>query len=250
MARMLTRLKQAGPRVIALDIIFAEKEQTLAYQALKELSNALARRGVSPEILKILEMEKKRADVDRLLAEVIGQGSPTILGFFFRSLSGKIGGVEVDKLMGSAFLQASTYNLVRLLDSKPSQVPLVGASAIERNLPEITKAAAGDGYFNMIPDPDGTVRWFPMTVRYGGEFFAPMSLVTLSHAEGRAPMAITFSRWGVEEVRLGPKTVPGAAIHPRGPLWPHAHQLPGPRGPHPHLFRRRPPGRHPAGRGP
>ena len=28
MARLLTRLKQAGPRVIALDIIFAEKEQT------------------------------------------------------------------------------------------------------------------------------------------------------------------------------------------------------------------------------
>jgi len=208
MARLLTRLKQAGPRVIALDIIFAEKEQTLAYQALKELSDALARRGVSPEILKILEMEKKRADVDRLLAEVIGQGSPTILGFFFRSLGGKIGEVEVEKLMGSAFLQASTYNLVRLLDTKPSQVHLIGATAIERNLPEITKAAAGDGYFNMIPDPDGTVRWFPMTVRYGGEFFAPMSLVTLSHSQGRAPMAITLSRWGVNEIRLGRQAIP------------------------------------------
>ena len=83
MARLLTRLKQAGPRVIALDIIFAEKEQTLAYQALKELSDALARRGVSPEILKILEMEKKRADVDRLLTEVIGQGLPHHPGVFF-----------------------------------------------------------------------------------------------------------------------------------------------------------------------
>ena len=32
MARLLTRLKEAGPRVIALDIIFAEKEETLAYR--------------------------------------------------------------------------------------------------------------------------------------------------------------------------------------------------------------------------
>ena len=208
MARMLTRLKQAGPRVIALDIIFAEKEQTVSYQALKNLSEDLARRGVSPEILKLLEVEKKRADVDRLLAEVLGQGSPTILGFFFRSLGGKAGGVEAEKLMGSSFLRASTYNVVRLLDTKPSQVHLVGAAGIERNLPEITEAAAGDGYFNMIPDPDGTVRWFPMTVMYGGEFFAPMSLVTLSHAEGRAPMAITLSRWGVDEVRLGRRSVP------------------------------------------
>ena len=110
--------------------------------------------------------------------------------------------------MGSPFLRASTYNIVRLRDTKASQVRLIGAAGIERNLPEITAAAAGDGYFNMIPDPDGTVRWFPMTVQYGGEFFAPMSLVALSHAEGRAPMAIILSRWGVEEVRLGRRSVP------------------------------------------
>jgi adenylate cyclase len=208
MARVLTRLKQAGPRAIALDIIFAEKEQTVAYQALEKLCDDLARQGVSPEILKLIEGAKKRADVDRLLAEALGQGSPIILGFFFRSLGGKSGGVDVEKLMGSPFLRASTYNIVRLRDTKASQVRLIGAAGIERNLPEITASAAGDGYFNMIPDPDGTVRWFPMTVQYGGEFFAPMSLVTLSHAEGRAPMAITLSQWGVDEIRLGRRSVP------------------------------------------
>jgi len=208
MARMLTRLKQAGPRVIALDIIFAEKEQTVSYHALRKLSEALARRGVSPEILKLLEVEKKRADVDRQLAEVLGQGPPVLPRFFFRNLGGKSGGVEAEKLMGASFLQASTYNVVRLLDTKPSQVHLVGAAGIERNLPEITETAAGDGYFNMIPDPDGTVRWSPMAVMYGGQFFAPMSLVTLSHAQAKAPMAITLSQWGVKEIRLGRQSVP------------------------------------------
>jgi adenylate cyclase len=208
MARVLTKLKQAGPRAIALDIIFAEKEETVAYQALKKLSDDLARQGVSPEILKLLEGAKKRADVDRILAWVLGQGPPIILGFFFRSLGGKGAGVDVENLMGSPFLRASTYNIVRLRDTKASQVHLIGAAGIERNLPEITAAAVGDGYFNMIPDPDGTVRWFPMTVQYGGEFFAPMSLVTLSHAKNRAPMAISLSRWGVDEIRLGRQSVP------------------------------------------
>jgi adenylate cyclase len=207
-ARMLTRLKQAGPRVIALDIIFAEKEQTVAYQAINKLWDELARRQVPPTILQLLEREKKRADVDRLLAEVIKKGPPTILGYFFRSLGGQTGGVQPEKLMGSHFIHASTYNIVRLLDTKPSQVPLVGAAGIERNLLKITQATAGDGYFNMIPDPDGAVRWLPMAVLYGGEFFAPLSLVTLSHYHGRAPMAITLSRWGVEEIRLGRQTVP------------------------------------------
>jgi adenylate cyclase len=208
MARLLTRLKQAGPRVIALDIIFAEKQETSALQAITSLRNEAIKQGCSPDVIKLLESEKKRADVDRVLAQVLQQGSPTILGYFFRSLGGKIGGIEAETPMGPDFLQASTYNLVRLLDAKPSQVRLVGATAIERNLPEITRAAAGDGYFNMIPDPDGTVRWFPMTVRYAGEFFAPMSLVTLSHYQGRAPMAISLSRWGVDEIRLGRQSIP------------------------------------------
>jgi adenylate cyclase len=207
MARLLTQLRMAGPRVIALDIIFAEKEETMAYLAIRTLCDEIARRGASPEVLSLLDAEKKRADVDQLLAKTVSQG-PIILGFFFNDVGGKAGGVQADQLMGGSFLQASTYNVVRLLDTQPSQVPLVSASGIERNLPEITQAGAGDGYFNMIPDPDGSVRWFPMSILYGGEFFAPMSLVTLSHYRDRAPMAITLSRWGVEGIRLGPRQIP------------------------------------------
>ncbi len=207
-ARLLTRLKEAGPRVISLDIIFAEKEETVAYQAIRNLCDEIARRGASPEVLKLLEAEKNRADVDRLLAKVLSQGSPTILGFYFRGVGGKVGGVRLEQLMGGSFLRASTYNVVRLLDTRPSQVPLVSAVGIERNLPEISGGAAGDGYFNMVPDPDGAVRWFPMSIMYGGEFFAPLSLVTLSHYQDRAPMAITLSRWGVEGIRLGRRQIP------------------------------------------
>jgi adenylate cyclase len=208
MARLLTSLKKAGPRVIALDIVFAEKEETVAHQAIRNLCDEVARRGASPEVLRLLEAEKNKADVDRLLAKVLSLGSPTILGFFFDSVGGKSGGVKPDQLMAASFLKASTYNVVRLLDTQPSQVPLVSAIGIERNLPEITAAAAGDGYFNMIPDPDGSVRWFPMSILYGGEFFAPLTLVTLSHYQDRATMAITLSHWGVEGIRLGRRPVP------------------------------------------
>ena len=208
MARLLTSLKTAGPRVIALDIVFAEKEETVAYQAIRNLCDEIARRGASPEVLRLLEAEKSKADVDRLLAKVLSQGPPTILGFFFESVGGKVGGVQPEQLMGGSFLKSSTYNVVRLLDTQPSQVPLVSATGIERNLPEITEAAAGDGYFNMIPDPDGMVRWFPMSILYGGEFFAPLTLVSLSHYQDKAPMAITLSHWGVEGIRLGRREVP------------------------------------------
>ncbi|HZE21354.1 MAG TPA: CHASE2 domain-containing protein, partial [Desulfobaccales bacterium] len=208
MARLLSAIKKAGPRVIALDIIFAEREQTASYQAINNLRQELGRRKVSPKLLEILDVEGKKADVDRQLAAVINRDSPTILGYYFRDLSGRTGGVKAEKLMGSHFLQATTYNIVRLRDTKPSQVRLVSAAGVEQNIPVITKASRGDGYFNMIPDPDGAVRWFPMTVMYDGEFFAPLSLVALSRFEGDAPLAITLSRWGVDSVRVGSQSVP------------------------------------------
>ncbi len=208
MARLLSALKKAGPRVIALDIIFAEKEHTAAYQAINKVRDALGRRKISPKILQLLDIEGRQADVDRQLAAVIKRGPPTILGYYFRGLSGRVGGVKPEKLMGGHFVPASTYNVVRLRDTKPSQVRLVSAAGVEQNIPEITKASSGDGYFNMIPDPDGAVRWFPMTVMYDGEFFAPLSLVALSRYAGNAPLAITLSRWGVDNVRVGARLVP------------------------------------------
>lgn len=208
-AHLLKVLKATGPKVIGLDIIFAEKEETAAVRTLGNLRQEFSRAGLaSPQILGLLAQEERRADVDRRLAEVIKEGSPTILGFFFTGVGGVSGGKLTERLMGSTFVRASTYNIVRCLDTQPSQVPLLAAGGVELNLPAIIDASAGGGYFNMRQDIDGTVRSFPMAILYGSDFFAPESLVTLDHYLGRPPLAITLSRLGVEEIRVGRKTVP------------------------------------------
>ena len=137
-ARLLTSLKAMQPRVIAMDIIFAEKQETGALNTLKQLQQLLSRQGAPAEILKLLEQEKERADVDRRLAAAIKAGPPTILGFFFRSVGGKAGGVKSAQLMEPSFIEAATYNQVRTLDTEPSEVPIIGAAGAEVNLPEIT----------------------------------------------------------------------------------------------------------------
>jgi adenylate cyclase len=203
MARLVSRLKEAGPRVVTLDMIFAEKQETAALRTLKDLGQKISRRSLETrELMALLKEEERRVDVDRLLAEAVHQPPPTVLGFFFRGVGGT-GSVPPQRLMESTFIQASTYNLVRLVDTTPSQVPLIGALGVELNLPEITKAAAGDGYFNMLPDSDGTVRWYPMSIMYGSDFFAPLSLVALKHYLGDPPLAITLSRLGVDQIRVG-----------------------------------------------
>jgi len=207
-ARLVDRVKEAAPRVIVLDITYPEKQETATIRTLANLCQEIVKRGGTKDIVSLLEKEQQRASVDLILAAAIRRGPPTILGFFFEKVGGTAGGVQTTELMAPSFIRASTYNVVRLLDTEPSRVPLIGAAGVKLNIPEINEAAAGAGYFNMMPDVDGTVRWFPMTILYGADFFAPMSLVALTHYRGNPTSAITLSRVGVESIRVGNQEVP------------------------------------------
>lgn len=209
MAQLLGSIKEYDPRVVGLDIIFAERQETAALTALQRLRRDLPQQqAASPELLNIIKREERRADVDRKLAQVIGEGPPTVLGFFFVGVGGKTKTLDLGQPLGPKVIQASTYNMVRWLDQKSQRVPIMGADGVETNLPEITKAAAGGGYFNMVPDPDGTVRWLPMALSYGPDIFAPLTLVTLQHYREKVPLGIALSQLGVKGIRLGRERIP------------------------------------------
>ena len=209
MAQFLSRLKEAEPRVIGLDVIFAERQETAAVKALRRLRQDLIQEeAATSKVLSLLGQEEKRADVDRQLAQVIGQGTPTVLGFYFVAVGGKAVAPKIGEVLGPKAIRASTYNLVRWLDRHHSRLPVLGAEGVEVNLPEITETAAGGGYFNMVPDPDGTVRWLPLALSYAHDFFAPMILVTLQHYHHKVPLGLTLSHLGVEGVRLGREQIP------------------------------------------
>jgi adenylate cyclase len=209
MAQLISRIKETGARVVGLDIIFAERQETATLTTLQRLRQDLAQKKVAtPQVLALIDREKMRADVDRQLARVIGQGAPAVLGFFFVGVGGKSLALQFGQALGPKAIQASTFNMVRWLDQQAERLPIMGAEGVEVNLLEITEAAAGGGYFNMVPDPDGTVRWLPLALAYGPDIFAPMTLVSLQHYREKAPLGITLSRLGVKEVRLGREKIP------------------------------------------
>jgi len=208
-SQLMERLKEAQPKVIGLDIIFAEKSETAMTAMVQRLRQKLAHRGLgSREMLAFLQEEEKAADADRRLAEEISQGAPTILGFYFKKVGAKVISAEPPRALEPTVIQVSTYNIVRRLGQKAKHLPIIGAEGVEVNVPVITTAAAGGGYFNMIPDPDGAVRWYPMAIAYGPYVFAPLSLVTLQHYLDNKPLMIAVSHLGVKEVRLGRELIP------------------------------------------
>jgi adenylate cyclase len=207
-ARLINRIKEADPKVIGLDVIFAEKEETAAVETIRNLRQGLARDGsATPAILHLLTQEENRVNVDRQLAQAIAQGSPTLLGFYFNEVGGKAA-PKAEQFMATSAPRGCTYNLVRWLDNKPTQIPIMGAEDIKLNLQEISADSAGGGFFNMVPDVDGCVRWFPQAIVFGGDIFMPLTLAAVQQYLGRPPLALTMSRTGVEGVRLGNLELP------------------------------------------
>jgi adenylate cyclase len=209
MAQLLQRLQEAGPKVIALDIIFAESEETQAVATIKELRQEISQnRLASPPLLGLLAAKERQADVDRQLAKVIGQEPPTILGLYFTKVGGTASGLKASRFMSPDAVRASTYNIVRWMDERPTKLPILEARDVELNLTEITDAAKGGGYFNIIPDIDGTVRRHPLAILYGSDLYMPLAIATLRQYLGRQPAMLTMSRLGVAGVRLGRRQVP------------------------------------------
>jgi len=206
---LLKRLKEAQPRVIGLDIIFAEKSDTAVADSLNQVIQKLGQQGLGSEkVLCLLEEEKKACEYDRRLAEAIRQGPPAVLGFYFKKVGPRVISPEPPKALDPTVIQVSSYNMVRRLGQAGQHLPLIGAEGVEVNVPIISTAAAGGRYFNMIPDLDGAVRWYPLAIGYGPFVFAPLSLVTLQHFLNNRPLMITVSHFGVQEVRVGRQLIP------------------------------------------
>ena len=195
MARLIKMVKDAGPRVVALDIIFAEKEGPGAVTSLRQ---EFTRKGVtSPDILGLLAQE-----------ETAGRrGSPTGQGHQGRPahhpgllLPGG-GGDRRGRDPGEARWAPTSSRLPLITWCAPwitssSRCPSSAPPGWKSTSRRSSRPRPGNGYFNMVPDVDGTIRWFPLTILYGSDFFAPESLVALDHYRGARPWPSPCPAWG------------------------------------------------------
>ncbi len=77
-AEMIPILKNNGAKLIALDLIFSDKERNLGLQEIRELQKAIQERlGTSPKdpaLVKSLSDIESRLDSDRLLIKAVREG--------------------------------------------------------------------------------------------------------------------------------------------------------------------------------
>jgi len=228
MAQLLDALVKAEAGVVGFDIVWAEPDENSDLKSLTAVKQKLAELKLSNrELDRYLVEALKTADSDRILAESLARSQRGILGYFFH-FSPREGAGKREKEPPKDPPPLTSFNLVKFTSEEAARVPLFEATYPEVNIPVISQAAEGAGYFNIFPDPDGTVRWTPLVIKYQDRFYCSLSLAVLQKYREGSPLALRIAEFGVEQVRLGKLSIPTneegrVLINYRGPqkTFPH-----------------------------
>lgn len=180
-AELLASIQTLGPRVIGLDILFADLEPGAAGDG----------SGAKP---------------DQLLARTLAEGR-YVLGYAFS--------FDPDKTTGNDCV-LEPLSLVEVASGGTGDEPAwFRAQGVICNLPELTAAAAAGGFFNVALDRDGILRRAPLFLEYQERFYPSLALAMVQQFLGSPQLTLFRIPLGAEALWIGPTRAP---LDPKGNL--------------------------------
>lgn len=179
-AQLIQKLADHGAKVIGLDITFPESDRTSPKNSLAALRTFLQNRFTAEELLQLGADQK--LDHDLALGDTVAE-TPTVLGYVFQIPDDGLK-KESDKPFPSINIAIKPPGLTY------DQLTMIKAYRAIVNIPEIAMAQT-EGFFNVFPDPAGTVRRVPLFIEHDG---------------------IPYPSLGLEMLRLG-RQIPQVTIH-------------------------------------
>ena len=205
-ALLIQAAQEYGAKIVGLDMGFFENDLNLRQQAILDLKPKI-RSNPSAAVKSIeglLDAMAKEEDDDVILSTTLRQLSiPVVLGYYF----------YFDKndycppTPPSEVLDKSQFSAVRIIENPPHGY-LNEAVGMETNIPIIESVVPSKGFFNVLSDPDGTIRWMPLVIRYENRFFPSLPLKTLSAGFPDKPLLLTVDQQGIQRINIGPVSIP------------------------------------------
>ena len=214
-ARLVTKLKADGARVIAFDITFPTPEKNSAVSALRQLQ-ADVQGKASPEVIDEIRAIERSSDNDVKLAAAMKAADNVILGHVFL---GAERAVEMDPKAADDYYQVAwgqSFPQVNVVGVKPGQKLDPGKAfaenggfvfvGMEPNIRLLAESAKSFGFFNAVPDSDGTVRRALVVARYQEQdWFPSLAVQALRQYDKIDDQDV--SMWvapdGLERVKIG-----------------------------------------------
>ncbi len=157
LAQGIRNLALAGARVIALNILFTEPEQSDGLKTmirLKEVyeKSGLGQQGPGLAFYKELSRSVAELDNDTKLYKAIEKAGNVVLPVYFDTQSTGRDTKVPD------FITKYSYKKITGLDQEWAVSSLIWLSKLKPLLPSLAEVAAGIGHINLFPDPDGAIR--------------------------------------------------------------------------------------------
>ncbi|MBT5193140.1 MAG: adenylate/guanylate cyclase domain-containing protein [Rhodospirillaceae bacterium] len=229
LAEMLARVFNAGAKVVAFDVVFAEPDRTSPKQALSIWLNQpnLEFGDLSPQAQAFAKpILENIPDHDEAFATIIGQIRDAAKDL------GVVAGVVLTSEPTERLPMVKAGFAVNGDDPLPFLNAYDGAVA---NLPAIEKAASGIGSFNLAAESDGIIRRVPTFMRVGQQLYPSLSLEALRVFQGASTYILKSSGANLEEsfgeatglnhIKVGRLEIP---VDGQGRFWVHfANPAPG-----------------------
>jgi adenylate cyclase len=213
-ARLIDYLSNDGAKVIGFDIGFLEPDENTNLKLIDQFEQKVDSLHLKDSKIKEFITESKlKADNDLILANTIRRSQAKIvLGHFFymskAALNYQITQKEIEKQLQR--IKNSKYPL-RMYDQQDMVIdPFINAYIPEANIDILSEAADSSGYFNMVPDKDGFVRWMPLVFKCGRDIYAPLSIQSVWHYLDQPQLMVKVANYGIQGIRMGERFIPTA----------------------------------------
>ncbi len=184
-AQLVSRIAEGHPRVLGIDIVFAEPDRLSPPEIARELTNLPA---------SLAQQLAQLPSNDRDLTDAINK-VPTVL----------------------ALVTAREDTAPSAEPLRPAPIRQAGGDAVPflkeyksllRSLPDLDAAAQGTGAIAAEPDYDGIVRRVALAVSYRGTVIPGFALEVLRVGGAERSIVIDTSRFGVTGIRMGGVAIP------------------------------------------
>ncbi len=209
-ADLINCLSEAGARVIAFDIVFSEADNS-GVILLNNVHQAIERCDIhNPDLNNHLSQLAMDLDNDRILADAIANSrADVVLGNFFHIKPQEALHLSADMIaVQTANISGAVYQCVQYTSEKAYRdADFLEVFAPEANISMIAASSSSSGYFNMISDKDGVIRWAPGIFKFRDNLYAHLSLKALA-AYLDCPLCVFVGELGVTGIQIGDLAVP------------------------------------------
>ena len=173
LAKAVDNLALAGAKVIVMDIMFNEPEESAGLKTVKELTKTYADLGLSKQgaatktFCEMLLKAEASLDNDAKLAEAFKKAGNVVLPIYFDTRSAGRDQEVPD------YIDKHSLKVVQGLGDEWATSSAMWLSKLKPLLPCFADLAAGIGHVNLFPDSDGSIRSQVHAIGYLENTFLP-----------------------------------------------------------------------------